>query len=82
MQPVPPISEGDNQLGRTEETKMVNDEGLFFLQKKKKKESLQRMNKWGCHLTFCLEKALPVLHSPAFPGIDHPYSGTRGSCEL
>lgn len=36
MQRVPPISEGDNQLGRTEEPKMVNDKGLFFLQKKKK----------------------------------------------
>lgn len=26
------------------------------------------MNKWGRHLTFCLEEALPVLHSSTSPG--------------
>lgn len=46
---------------------MVNEKGLFFFSPKKKK-SLQRMNKWGRHLTFCLEEALPVLHSSASPG--------------
>lgn len=80
MQRVPPISEGDNQLGRTEEPKMVNDKGLFFLQKKKR--IFAKNEQMGLPPHVLPRKSLACFAFSRIPGIDHPYSGTRGSCEL